>query len=84
MQNTIYIDINTERERQVLIGKGPDTEQPATPEDAKEMVVIDIATICEGLCELIHVADQNGYGSKEDFVRVSIEKLNALLVDSDK
>lgn len=81
MQNTIYIDINTERDRQVLIGKGPESEQPTTPEDAKEMVVIDIATICEGLCELIHVADQNGYGSKADFVRVSIEKLNALLVD---
>jgi hypothetical protein len=81
MQNTIYIDINTERERKVLIGKGPESEQPKTPEDAKDMVVIDIATICEGLCELIHVADQNGYGSKKDFVRVSIEKLNALLVD---
>ena len=79
MKNTIFIDIDTERDRPVLIGKGQDSEVPTNEEDAKGMIAIDIACICEGLCELIHVASQNGYGSKEGFIHASIEQLNKLL-----
>jgi len=79
MKNTIFIDIDTDRDRPVLIGKGQDSEVPTNEEDAKGMIAIDIASICEGLCELIHVASQNGYGSKEGFVHASIEQLNLLL-----
>lgn len=81
MKNTIFIDIDTERERQVLIGKGHDSVVPTSPEEAKEMIAIDIASICQGLCELIHVAGQNGYGSKEGFIHASIEQLQKLLVE---
>ena len=81
MKNTIYIDIDTERERQVLIGKGAESEVPTNEEEAKEMITVDIACVCEGLCELIYVAGQNGYGSKEGFVKASIEQLERLLVD---
>lgn len=81
MKNTIYIDIDTERERQVLIGKGAESEVPTNEEDAKQMITVDIACLCEGLCELIHVASQNGYGSKEGFVKASIEQLQKLLVE---
>jgi hypothetical protein len=79
MKNTIYIDIDTERDRPILIGKGHDSVVPTSPEEAKEMIAIDIASICEGLCELIHVAGQNGYGSKEGFVAASIEQLKKLI-----
>lgn len=81
MKNTIYVDIDTERERQVLIGKGAESEAPTNSEEAKEMITLDIACLCEGLCELIHVASQNGYGSKEALVYASIEQLNKLVVD---
>jgi hypothetical protein len=83
MKNTIFIDIDTDRDRPVLIGKGQDSEVPKNEEEAKEMIVFDIASICEGLCELIHVASQNGYGSKEGFVNASIEQLNLLLNTTD-
>ena len=29
MKNTIYIDVDTEREQHILIGKGPENEPPA-------------------------------------------------------
>lgn len=79
MKNTVFIDIDTERDKQVLIGKGHDAVVPTNEEEAKEMIAIDIASLCQGLCELIHVASQNGYGSKEGFVHASIEMLNELL-----
>jgi hypothetical protein len=40
MKNTIFIDIDTERERQVLIGKGHDAAVPTNEQEAKEMIAI--------------------------------------------
>ena len=79
MKNTVFIDIDTERDKQVLIGKGHDAEAPKNEEEAKEMISTDIACLCQGLCELIYVASQNGYGSKEGYIHASIEMLNELL-----
>ena len=84
MKNTIYIDIDTEREKQVLIGKGQETTIPTTPEEAKEMIAVDIACICEGLYELISVAGQNGYGSQQAFALAAIDKLTPLTVVDEK
>ncbi len=81
MKNTICIDIDTTREKQLLVSKGSESEVPTNEEDAKKMIIMDIACLCEGLCELIHVASQNGYGSKEGLVNASIEQLKNLLVD---
>lgn len=82
MKNSIYLDVDTEREQQIIIGKGPDTTPPETPEAAALMITNDIACLCEALCNLIHVADQSGYSKKEDLVRVSIDQLNTLLVEA--
>jgi hypothetical protein len=65
MKNVIYIDIDTEREQPILIGKGQETVLPTTREEAAKMILEDIACVCDALISLIHVADQNEYGVKE-------------------
>ncbi len=75
MKNTIYIDIDTDREQPILIGKGPETVPPTTREEAGKMIVEDIACVCDALINLIHVADQNEYATKESL----IEKIKAQL-----
>jgi hypothetical protein len=81
MKNTIYIDIDTEREQQTLIGKGPETDPPKTREEASKMIVNDIACVCEALCTLIHMADQNEYAKKDELVTESIKQLTKLLIE---
>ena len=81
MKNSIYIDVDTEREQPILIGKGADTVQPETPEGALEMIKTDISCLCEAMCSLVHVADQNGYGSKEQYVTGLIARLNEFLLE---
>jgi hypothetical protein len=76
MKNSILIDIDSEREKKIIIGKPDVLEQPETPEEAKAMIIKDIADICETLCELIHIADQNGYAKKGDLVGAAINSLN--------
>lgn len=84
MKNSIYIDIDSERDQIVLIGKPPEITQPTTPEEAAKMITLDISCVCEALCTLIHMADQNGYGSKEDLVMASKKYLDDLLVEKPK
>ena len=79
MKNVLIVDIDTDRDRKILIGKKPDTVQPTNIEEVVTMVNLDILSLTEALCELIHVSDLNGYGLKEEYVSHSIEKLNLLL-----
>ena len=84
MKNTLLIDIDTERNKPVMISKPPEIAPPTTPEEAKVMIINDISCVCETLCTLIHMADQNQYAFKEDLVRIAKEQLDGLLVKENK
>ncbi len=79
MKNVMIVDIDTDRDRKILIGKSPDTTRPETQDDAINMVNFDIISLTEALCELIYVADLNGYGLKDDYVGHATERLKLLL-----
>lgn len=81
MKNAIYVEIDTEREQPVLIGKPPEIEPPTTQEETSEMIKNDIACLLEAMITLIHMADQNGYGKKEEYVQQSIDHLNRFLAE---
>lgn len=81
MKNSIHIDVDTERDQPILIGKAPDVQPPANAEEASAMIIEDISCVCEALCTLIHMSDQNGYGKKEDLVKASIQHLSDMLVE---
>ena len=82
MKNIIFIDIDSDRKKVVQIGKPTDTPKPTNAEEAKKMILDDLACTFEGFCTLIHVADQNKYGSKEDLIGEAIKYLNNMLIVS--
>ena len=77
MKNTIYIEIDSEKSTPILFGKGPDSPKPTTPEEAGEMVLVDINCMTEALMSLIHLADQSGYGKKNELLTDAIAKLTS-------
>jgi hypothetical protein len=79
MKNSIFIDVDTEREQPVLIGKPPEITQPENAEEAAKMIINDIGCVCEALCTLIHLADVNSYATKEELIKASITLLNGML-----
>ena len=81
MKNLINIDVDTDRQQVVLIGKPPEIPQPTNPEEAGKMIMVDISCVCEALLTLIQIADTNGYCKKEDTIKTSIKYLNDLLVE---
>ena len=81
MKNIIIIDIDTEREQPVLIGKGKETPPPSTVEEATKMLFEDIACTTDALISMVHIVDQNKYGTKEDLIEKIKIQLNSYLTN---
>jgi hypothetical protein len=80
MKNSITIDLDIDRDQQVLFMKDSSFVQPSNREEAAEMVHTDIKTITAGLKILIDMAAYNGYGNVEEFVTYVNGELNELLI----
>jgi hypothetical protein len=81
MKNTIFISIDTERDQPIIIGKPPEITPPGTPEEAKEMIIIDINCVTEALCRLIDIAHQNKYGNMVNLVDNAIMSLHSMKIE---
>ena len=81
MKNTIFISIDTERDQPIVIGKPPEITPPGTPEEAKEMINIDINCVTEALCRLIDIAHQNNYGELTELVDNAIISLHSMKIE---
>lgn len=79
MKNTIYIDVDTERENPITFSKPSGIEQPTDFDGAKSLILNDITCLCEGLCVLVSLADQNQYGKKEDLIKAISDRLSDML-----
>jgi hypothetical protein len=78
MKNNIFISIDTERDQPIIIGKPPEIPPPASPEEAKEMILVDINCVTEALCRLIDIANQNSYGELSELVDNAIVSLHSM------
>ena len=79
MKNQIIIEIDTEKEKPLIIAKGVDYQPPKTKEEAQIMIVTDIACVTDALLSLIHVADQNEYADKGVLIPKIIKELEQYL-----
>ena len=84
MKNLIYIDVDTDREKPILIGKGAEIQSPTNRDEARDMIINDIKCVCETLCILIDVAEKNQYAKKDELITESIKQLTKMLIDDEK
>lgn len=75
MKNILQIDLDSDRKNTVIIGKPEGAQRPRNEEEAAAMVIDDMATLCEAICTLIHVADQGGIKKSADSLRDCIKHL---------
>ena len=80
MKNLITIDVDTDRDPIITISKPLDQEIPSDTDAVKTMILNDITCVSETLSTLINMADNNGYGKKEDLVKAIISRLQDMLV----
>jgi len=87
MKNKVTIDIDTERTDQIQFIKSTEYTEPTTIEEGKTMIDLDIITLTQGLCELIHFSSLNSFGDKSEYQKYVIDeliKLNKEPCDSEK
>ena len=79
MTNSIFIDIDTEREKPIIFGKPPDITPPENKEEAAKMILNDISCLAEAITTLIIMAGQNGYANKDELMVATVNTIyNAL------
>jgi hypothetical protein len=75
-KNIVEVNIDTDREDSpISIGKPEPYNENMTKEEFTESIVGDMATLCEGLCTLIHVAEQQGLKPSAESLRDCIKHL---------
>ncbi len=77
MKNILIIDVDSDRTPALQLRKPADTPKPSNAEEASKALVNDLASTCEALCALIHMADQNKYGKKEEMVETAKKLLES-------
>lgn len=80
MKNSILIDLDTDRERQILFSKPPDIILPDNKEDAAKMLAIDIATLSYAIKMLIGMINDNP--TKISLVNGVTKTINEILTET--
>jgi len=83
MKNLIIVDIDTDRVPVVKIGKIDATELPKDENEAKEVVIKDIACLTEAICTLINAAHNSGYKSAQDSLNDCVVHLERSIIPPD-
>lgn len=81
IKNTLVVMMDTSQKESIKIGKMNSTP-PSTEEEMKEMVLLDIATLCEALVVTIRTAHQMGIKNEAQSMKDAIHHLNTAFVDS--
>ncbi len=68
MKNKIIVDFDSEREDRFLFSKPEDIPQPKDHDEAKKMILLDIACLSEAIVRLIIMAHDSGYTTKDDLI----------------
>lgn len=76
MKNIIIVDVDTEREDPITLGKPTSDDLPKNKEEAKDTIIKDMICLTEALVLLISVANTSGYKSTEDSLNDIKEHLN--------
>jgi hypothetical protein len=69
MKNVIIVDIDTDREPVVQLGKPNASDLPKDKDSAKDMVAKDMACVTEALITLMQAAEESGYKSIDESIK---------------
>jgi hypothetical protein len=80
MKNEVIVLLDTDLEQKVQIGKST-PPSATTPDEISEMMLLDMATLCEALIVLIKEVDRAGVKPKNESLASCIGHLNLAFND---
>ena len=82
MNNAIIVDINSERDDMVIVSHLERTGDDIKSVGGEYDIVLDMATLCEGICTLMHIAEKEGIKSSIDSLKDCINHLEQGFIDA--
>lgn len=84
MKNSLFIDIDSDRTEPgpIIIGKPAEFSMPKNAQEHAQMVMDDMISLCEALCTMIHLAEDQGIKPSADSLRDCIKHLTAGFADA--
>lgn len=79
-RNVVQVDIDTNRTPPVYLGKPKEFSR--SEEHYAQEVIDDMATLCEGICTLIHVAEKYNIKPSADSLRDCIKHITDGFADA--
>jgi hypothetical protein len=83
IKNSIYIEVDTDREIPIKFHKPNGTVAPTNPQEAANMLLTDIACLAEAITTLIYIAGKHEYADKNELINATIKTLYGALETSD-
>ena len=85
MKNVLIVDIDTERENQVMFGKGKDFKFPEGDVEKQEVMMMDIQTLVDALNHLLIYSNKNELRNEiSEYIRVGGIPISQEKIDDDK
>jgi len=81
IKNVVYVDIDTDREENVRLGKLPNFVIPTSAEEDMEVCNLDMKTLVEGILKIGMHMDKSDYQAIEDTIDDAISQLKDGLED---
>jgi hypothetical protein len=84
MKNSIFINIDTERENPIVFSKPEEITPPQTREEAEKMILNDLACLSEAIKHFILFASKNGYGDRTQLAVSVVNTIYDSLKDEEE
>jgi hypothetical protein len=77
IKNVVYVDIDTDRDEEVRIGKLPNFNPPTSEEEDREVCALDVKTLVEGITKMGIYMEEANYQTLDDTIDEVLEQLKA-------
>ena len=74
-KNVLYVDVDSEREETVQIGKPKHFIAPLNKNAMEQVLMTDLTTLCEGIVTVAHLIDKEEFHSKDNVIKFVIQHL---------
>ena len=74
-KNVIYVDVDSERDETVKLGKPKHFIAPTNEDAMKHVLMTDLTTLCEGIVTVAHLIEKEGFHTKEQVLNFVIKHL---------
>lgn len=82
-KNIIIVDVDSERDENVKLGKPEHFVAPATKVAMQQVLMTDLTTLCEGIVTVAHLIEKEGFHNKDKVLDFVVNHLQSTVTTTE-